>query len=78
MQGLIPALLAREIPLCLGCLKPGATLGFLSVCVAQACNAFYELIEWWVALLSALLSATGLACLQDRQIGWQAKSGAAG
>ncbi|WP_181296880.1 DUF2238 domain-containing protein [Pseudomonas sp. Q2-TVG4-2] len=105
MQGLVPALLAREILQRLGFLKPGAMLGFLSVCVALAFSAFYELIEWWVALiagqgagdflgtqgdpwdtqshmlialLGALLSATGLAGLQDRQIARQAKSGAAG
>ena len=27
-------------------------LGFLAVCVALAFSAFYELIEWWVALLA--------------------------
>ncbi|MCP4623988.1 MAG: DUF2238 domain-containing protein, partial [bacterium] len=29
-----------------------AWLNFLIVCVCLAISAFYELIEWWVALLS--------------------------
>ncbi|NKQ13801.1 DUF2238 domain-containing protein, partial [Pseudomonas sp. SST3] len=52
MQGLVPALLTREILLRLGFLEPGRMLGFLSVCVALAFSAFYELIEWWVALIA--------------------------
>lgn len=52
MQGLVPALLAREILLRLGFLVPGKMLGFLSLCVALAFSAFYELIEWWVALIA--------------------------
>ncbi len=27
-------------------------LGFLALCVALAFSAFYELIEWWVALIA--------------------------
>ncbi len=52
MQGLVPALLAREILLRLGFLDTGKMLGFLSLCVALAFSAFYELIEWWVALIA--------------------------
>ncbi len=52
MQGLVPALLAREILLRLGSLDTGKMLGFLSLCVALAFSAFYELIEWWVALIA--------------------------
>ncbi|MCF7202044.1 DUF2238 domain-containing protein [Pseudomonas oligotrophica] len=52
MQGLVPMLVAREILLRNGYLRPGPMLGFLAVCVALAISAFYELIEWWVALLA--------------------------
>lgn len=52
MQGLVPALLAREILLRLGFLMRGRMLGFLSICVALAFSAFYEMLEWWVALIA--------------------------
>jgi len=52
IQGVTPALLAREILLRLRFVVPGKMLGFLAVCVALAFSAFYELIEWWVALLA--------------------------
>jgi putative membrane protein len=50
MQGFVPALAAREILLRNGFLKSRAMTGFLSVCVALAISALYELIEWWAAL----------------------------
>lgn len=50
MQGVTPALLAREVLLRGGWVRPGRMLGFLAVCVALAFSAFYELIEWWAAL----------------------------
>ena len=50
MQGFVPALIAREIFL-RGAYVSGARMAaFLSVCVALAISACYELIEWWVAL----------------------------
>ncbi|MCM2329868.1 putative membrane protein [Geopseudomonas sagittaria] len=52
MQGLVPALIAREILLRGGFVAPGRMLAFLAGCVAMAISAFYELIEWWVALLA--------------------------
>ena len=52
IQGVTPALLAREILLRLRIVAPGKMLGLLSLCVALAFSAFYELIEWWVALLA--------------------------
>lgn len=52
MQGLVPALVAREILLRGRFLANGRMLAFLSLCVALAISAFYELIEWWVALLA--------------------------
>src|SRR5690606_24181819 len=52
MQGLVPMLIAREILLRYRYLSRGPMLGFLSICVALAFSAFYELIEWWVALIA--------------------------
>lgn len=50
MQGLVPALLAREILLRRKYVVHRPMLAFLAVCVALAVSAFYELIEWWAAL----------------------------
>lgn len=49
-QGFIPALLAREILLRNQAVKPGAWSAFLVTCFVLAFSAFYELIEWWVAV----------------------------
>jgi putative membrane protein len=50
MQGFVPAMVAREI-LLRGQFVAGARMvGFLSVCVALAVSAVYELIEWGAAL----------------------------
>jgi putative membrane protein len=51
MQGLVPALVAREILLRNGFVSGRRMAAFLSVCVALAVSAFYELVEWWSALL---------------------------
>ena len=51
-QGFVPALLAREILLRRSPLQAGRWLFFICVCICLAFSAFYELIEWWVALLS--------------------------
>ncbi|AUD59219.1 DUF2238 domain-containing protein [Shewanella sp. PP-He15 brown] len=49
-QGFIPAMLAREIMLRNQAVKPGAWCAFLVTCFVLAFSAFYELIEWWVAV----------------------------
>jgi putative membrane protein len=51
-QGFIPAILAREILLRRSPLRAGGWLFFIVVSICLAFSAFYELIEWWVALLS--------------------------
>ena len=53
IQGVTPALLAREVLLRRHMVVPGKMLGFLALCIALAFSAFYELIEWWVAKLGA-------------------------
>jgi putative membrane protein len=50
MQGFVPALLTREVLLRRRYLSSRRMTAFLSVCVAMAVSAFYELIEWWTAL----------------------------
>jgi putative membrane protein len=50
MQGFVPAMIAREILLRGGFVAGTKMVGFLSLCVALAFSAFYELIEWWAAL----------------------------
>ena len=51
VQGFVPAIIAREVLLRRSPLK-GGWLFFLTLCFCLALSAFYELIEWWVALLS--------------------------
>jgi putative membrane protein len=50
VQGFVPAMIAREILTRGRYVAGGLMLGFLSLCVALAFSAFYELIEWWAAL----------------------------
>jgi len=50
MQGVTPALLAREIFIRGGYVAGRRMTAFLCVCVAMTVSACYELIEWWAAL----------------------------
>jgi putative membrane protein len=50
MQGLVPAMVAREVLLQRGYLSSRRMAAFLAVCVAMAISAVYELIEWAAAL----------------------------
>jgi putative membrane protein len=52
MQGFVPAIATRELLLRTSSLTRGKWLAFLIACVCLAISAFYELIEWWVAVLS--------------------------
>ena len=49
-QGFVPAMVAREILIRKSPLTPGKWLFFIVVCICLAISAFYELIEWWVAV----------------------------
>ncbi|MDJ0760739.1 MAG: DUF2238 domain-containing protein [Woeseiaceae bacterium] len=51
-QGFVPAIIARELLIRLNVVRTPAWRDFLIVCACLAISAFYELIEWWVALLS--------------------------
>ncbi len=50
-QGFVPAMVAREILLRVFGISGRKILFFLVICVCLAISAFYELIEWWAALL---------------------------
>jgi putative membrane protein len=52
-QGFIPAIAAREVLVRNHVLARRGWQWFIIVCVCLAISAFYELIEWWAALLSA-------------------------
>lgn len=49
-QGFVPAILVREILVRTSPLRNSRWLGFLCGSVCLAFSAFYELIEWWVAV----------------------------
>jgi len=50
-QGFIPAILAREILLRKTPLAHDGWLSVLSISICLAFSAFYELLEWWAALI---------------------------
>ena len=49
-QGFIPAIIAREIFIRKSVINGNKWRSFLVVCFCLAFSAFYELIEWWVAI----------------------------
>lgn len=51
-QGFVPAMIAREILIRKKVINGKTWLAFLIICFTLAFSAFYELIEWWVALLT--------------------------
>ena len=52
MQGFVPAVVAREIMLRKSIVNGRGWTTFFVIAVCLAISAFYELIEWWVALAS--------------------------
>ena len=51
MQGFVPALIAREILLRKKIVNTNGWRNFIVLSICLAFSAFYELIEWWAALL---------------------------
>ena len=51
-QGFVPAIIAREIIIRNNVLQNAHWLNFFVICICLAISAFYELIEWSVALVS--------------------------
>ena len=75
LQGFVPVLVAREIFIRKEVVKPGLWLNFLAVCFCLAFSAFYELIEWQVALFSseaadAFLGTQGYIWDTQSDMGW--------
>ena len=67
MQGLVPALVCREIFLRIRVIAHRGWLAFCVVSVALAISATYELIEWAAALISAEAAESFLGTQGD---GW--------
>jgi putative membrane protein len=51
-QGFVPAIVCREIIIRLKIINGKFFTHFFTVCFCLALSAFYELLEWWTALLS--------------------------
>ncbi len=51
-QGAVPAIVARELLIRKQVINGAGWRNFFIVCFCLAFSAFYELIEWWVALAS--------------------------
>jgi putative membrane protein len=51
-QGFIPAIVIREILVRNSVVAKRGWLAVIVVCICLAISAFYELLEWWIALLS--------------------------
>ena len=49
-QGLVPAIIAREILIRRTPLRPGGWLFFIVCSICLAVSACYEFVEWWAAL----------------------------
>jgi putative membrane protein len=65
MQGFTPAIVAREVLLRRSPLPGSRWLPFLVVCFCLAFSAFYEMIEWWVAVASGDEAVAFLATQGD-------------
>ena len=64
VQGFVPAMIARELVVRLNVFNSNKWRNFFIVCFCLAVAAFYELIEWWTAVLAgesadAFLSTQG-------------------
>ncbi len=74
-QGFIPAMIARELMIRLDVFTSARWRDFFIVSFCLGFSAFYELIEWWVALLSdeaadAFLGTQGYAWDTQSDMGW--------
>jgi len=65
MQGFVPAIIAREILLRNSVVKGRGWLFFIITCICLAVSAFYEFIEWWVAITSGSAADEFLATQGD-------------
>lgn len=75
VQGFVPAIVAREVLIRLNVVNSAIWRDFFIVCLCLAISAFYELIEWWVALLSeeaaeSFLGTQGYVWDTQSDMGW--------
>jgi putative membrane protein len=64
-QGFIPAILAREILVRTSPLRGSRWLPFVAIAFCLAFSAFYEMIEWWTAVLAGASSTAFLGTQGD-------------
>ncbi len=64
-QGFVPAIIAREILIRNAVVQGRRWLFFIVTCICLAMSAFYEFIEWWVALASGSAADEFLATQGD-------------
>ncbi len=74
-QGFVPALIAREIVIRKRLINGKNWQAFFIVSFCLAFSAFYELLEWWVAVLSetsadAFLATQGYVWDTQSDMGW--------
>jgi putative membrane protein len=70
-QGVVPAIMGRELLLrCTG-LRRGKALFWCCVCIALAISALYELTEWWTVLIAAPEQGTAFLGVQGDE--WDAQ-----
>ena len=74
-QGFVPAIIAREIVIRLDVIRGEGWRNFFIVCFCLAFSAFYELVEWWVALVSeaaadSFLGTQGYVWDTQSDMGW--------
>ncbi|HSG54096.1 MAG TPA: DUF2238 domain-containing protein [Paracoccaceae bacterium] len=68
VQGFVPAIIAREILLRCSPLVRGWWLFAVSAVFCLAISAFYEMIEWWAALIGACTALVLLSKVHDRAL----------
>lgn len=64
-QGFVPAMIAREILLRQGVVNGRRWLFLVVTCVCLSISAFYEFIEWWVAVASGTAAEAFLGTQGD-------------
>ena len=64
-QGFVPAIIAREILIRNAVVQGRRWLFFIVTCICLAVSAFYEFIEWWVAVASGSAADEFLATQGD-------------
>ena len=74
-QGFVPAMIARELLIRFDVVNGKYWMQFIIVCICLAISAFYELVEWGVAVLSetaaeSFLGTQGYVWDTQSDMGW--------